>query len=283
MNVKRRWNRGPSMSGDRDSRTLTTEWFDPSALEAIARRYEEYVVHPISYATARDYVDSFEHLRPLASAQGDMKDVQRPWVLKAVLATIPRGGRLLEIGGGEPYVADIAARLGYEVWLVDPYDGSGNGPVEYDQFRRACPGVTFVRARFDDLLEGVPEGAFDCIFSISVLEHLSIDEVNGVFRGMDRFLTPTGRSIHAIDHICRGRGDNDDLVRLQHIGRSLGIPRSLLDDALRDVGTDPETYYLSVESHNRWRMYLGLAYAEYPMFSCVSIQIASARSMQLSE
>jgi len=31
--------------------------------------------------------------------------VQRPWVLKAILGRVPRGGRVLEIGAGEPLVA----------------------------------------------------------------------------------------------------------------------------------------------------------------------------------
>jgi hypothetical protein len=44
-----------------------------------------------------------------------LKDVQRPWMLKAVFGRLPRGARLLEIGGGDPWVADLLARLGYEV------------------------------------------------------------------------------------------------------------------------------------------------------------------------
>ena len=72
-------------------------------------------------ARCRDYCDSFDHLQPLATLNGDLKDLQRPWMLKAVLgAARGRRGRLLEIGAGEPFVADLLRRLGHEVWIVDP-------------------------------------------------------------------------------------------------------------------------------------------------------------------
>ena len=86
----------------------------------------------------RDFCDSFDHLHPIATANGDLKDNQRPWALKAILSVIPPGSRVLEIGAGEPFIADILDRLGYEVWIVDPYDGTGNGPREYERFRREC-------------------------------------------------------------------------------------------------------------------------------------------------
>src|SRR3954470_17816750 len=99
----------------------TKAWFDDDALDRIAQRYRGFGIEPLSYATVKDYCDSFDHLRPLATANADLKDVQRPWVLKAILSRVPRGGRVLEIGAGEPFVADILERLGYEVSIVDPY------------------------------------------------------------------------------------------------------------------------------------------------------------------
>src|SRR5713226_6030454 len=150
----------------------TKPWFDDAALDAIARRYASFPVRPLSYATVRDYCDSFDHLRPLATANLDLKDSQRPWILKAVLSRVPRGGRLLEIGAGEPIVADILERLGYELTIVDPYDGSGNGPQEYAAFRKQCPAIEFVREQFTEQMGGFTDHSFDCIYSISVLEHI---------------------------------------------------------------------------------------------------------------
>jgi hypothetical protein len=89
---------------------------DKAMLAAAAERYRDYPVAPLAYGTVRDYCDSFDHLRPLATASGDLKDQQRPWMLKAVLSQLRgRLGRVLEIGAGEPLVADILRRLGHEV------------------------------------------------------------------------------------------------------------------------------------------------------------------------
>ena len=92
------------------------------------------------YGTVRDFADSTETMPGLASASADMKSAQRCWMVKAVLASVPRGGRLVEIGAGEPLVAGLLSRLGYEVIVVDPYDGSGNGPREYAPLHEGLPG-----------------------------------------------------------------------------------------------------------------------------------------------
>src|SRR5438309_3747012 len=47
--------------------------------------------------------------------RSDLKDVQRPWALKAIVGSVRPGSRLLEIGAGKPVVADQLAQLGYDV------------------------------------------------------------------------------------------------------------------------------------------------------------------------
>lgn len=256
-----------------DLGSLTSSWFSRDELNAARSRYARYPLAHLSYATVRDYVDSFEHLRPLASAQGDLKDVQRPWTFKALLAAVPNQGRVLEIGAGQPYVADLLAQLGYDAWVVDPYDGSGNGPVEYDYFKRTCPDVRFIRERFTDTLEAVPADSFDCVYSVSVLEHIDPEGIDAVVRGMRRCLTPKGFSIHAIDHVHRGRGDVEHLANLTHITHRLGLSAESLMQLLEELSQNTETYYLSAESHNRWRG--SMPYDDFPMRVCVSIQTVS--------
>src|SRR5258708_7842402 len=86
------------------------------------------------YWTVRDYCDSYDCLPFLASAQGDLKDLQRPWMVKALLSRVPRESKLLEVGGGEPLVAALLAQLGFDVTVIDPYDGSGFGPTNFANF-----------------------------------------------------------------------------------------------------------------------------------------------------
>jgi hypothetical protein len=262
-------------------RYKTQDWFTEAHLAGIAAKYRNhFVTTPLSYATVRDFCDSFDNLRPIAIANLDLKDNQRPWVLKAILSTIPPGCRLIEICAGEPIVADILDRLGYEVWIVDPYDASGNGPRGYERFRNECPGLRFVRSYFSENLPSVPPCEFDCIYSISVLEHVPANALDGIFAGMKKYLRPTGWSIHAIDHIHKGPGAPEYYQNLKTMVHRSGFEETELTQLLERMDADPETYYLSAESHNRWRG--SLSYDEFPMRVCVSVQIISeARHLRI--
>jgi 2-polyprenyl-3-methyl-5-hydroxy-6-metoxy-1,4-benzoquinol methylase len=240
-----------------------------ATLKRIRARYSNFSPPALSYATVRDYCDSVDHLSLLAKANQDMKDVQRPWVLKAILGTVPAGQRLLEIGAGEPIVADLLARLGYEVWVIDPYDGRAGGPADVKVIEKSYPNVRVIRGVFPDDLRDAP--TFDCIYSISVLEHIPQDSLADVTAAIKLLVRPGGKTIHAVDHVLRGAGDADHLGKLEHLTASLGIPEHSLAEVLRTLEQDVETYFLSAESHNRWRG--ALAYEEFPMRRCVSINI----------
>jgi glycosyltransferase involved in cell wall biosynthesis len=242
-----------------------------AGLEMIMQVYGgRYQAPPLSYATVRDYCDSLDHMPKLASRCRDLKDSQRPWAMKAVLGAVPRAGRLLEIGGGEPLVADLLQRLGYEVWIVDPYDGSGNGPQEFDKFRKAYPAIHFVRELFTPKLSGALPQSFDCIYSISVLEHIPLDALRDVFEGMRQFLKPDGISIHAIDHVLKGAGDDFHLAHLTKVAELSGFDATELEELLTRLQADTDTYYLSAEGHNMWRGHT--PYDDFPMRVCVSVQ-----------
>lgn len=243
------------------------ELTDPD-LRRARDRYAGFATPRLGYATVRDYCDSADRLPVLATANDDMKDVQRPWALKAILGSVPPGSRLLEIGAGEPIVADLLARLGYDVTVIDPYDGRDGGPAEFAAMMAAYPRVRIVRGLFPWDFAG--DGPLDCIYSISVLEHLPADAIDGVCAAIRR-LARGGRTIHAIDHVVCGPGDADHLARLRRITSSLGVAESELERALADLADDPETYFLSAEGHNRWRA--GVPYDEFPMRRCVSIQL----------
>ena len=96
--------------------------------------------------------------------------------------------------------------------------------------------------------------------------------------GVQRFLKPDGFAIHAVDHVHRGKGDIEHLAKLRLMVASFGLSTEELDRLLEGMALDTETYYLSAESHNRWRS--GVPYDEFPMRVCVSIQLVSeARAM----
>ena len=238
----------------------------------IEDRYRgSHAVEPLSYGTARDLADSRDHLAGLARDAGDMKDLQRCWTVKAVLGSVPQGGRLVEIGAGEPLVADLLARLGYAVTVVDPYDGSGNGPVEFERFRGAYPGLSFIRERFPPSRETL--GDASCVYSISVLEHIPAEAVGDVIAAARELITPDGCSIHAIDHVVAGWGAEAHLERLEEIVRRSGLEVEELSRLLESLREDPDAYFVSAEAHESWRG--AVPYDEYPMRRIASIGVVS--------
>lgn len=244
-------------------------------LRSTATRLERAASPPlIGYASVRDYSDSVDRIPALARINHDLKDAQRPWVYKAILATVPRGGRLLEIGGGDPWVADMLTRVGYQVTIVDPYDGTGGGPEHYDAIKARFPRVEFVRGYFPAVLDEGRHEPFDCIYSISVLEHLPPETIGSVFNGIARYSrSAASPTIHAIDHVLLGNGDAAHLAALEQMIGALGLGNDSLHEVLARLERDPDTYFLSAESHNLWRG--AIPYDEFPMRRCVSVQVCA--------
>jgi hypothetical protein len=233
-----------------------------------------------SYATVRDYCDSVDHLPQVTPLDGDLKNVQRPWAIKAILANLPPPARLLEIGGGEPIVSGFLAELGYEVTLVDPYDGFGNGPTDHARYAAQFPHVRLVREYFRADLPLLVAGSFDGIFSISVLEHLPPDLLSSCFDGIARFLSPSGTSIHCFDFILQGAGDAHDYNHAQVIlaeqARITGTSvQPAFEELLGKLRADVETFFLSPQGHHHWRG--GRAYPDFPFRKVVSLQTIERR------
>jgi hypothetical protein len=180
---------------------------------------------------------------------------------------------VVEIGAGEPLVAATLARMGYEVTVVDPYDGSGNGPIEYRSFVRAYPSLKFVRDTFPptEPLATSASGPVGCVYSISVLEHVPVAAVRGVVEAARELVREGGLCVHAVDHVLRGWSADKHRELTGEVAAASGISADHLDEILGLMDADPETYLVSAEAHNLWRG--ELAYDEYPMRRVGSVQI----------
>lgn len=250
------------------------------AAEVVARFSASKPASETSYATVRDYCESVDHLPQITGLDGDLKNVQRPWAVKALLRTKPPPGRLLEIGGGEPIVSGFLNELGYDVTLVDPYDGSGNGPTEYEKYASAFPAVRLVRGYFGPDMQTFAPSSFDAIFSVSVLEHFSTEAVANCFRAIEKYLKPGGASVHCFDFVLQGRAQEHDLANAGNILRHQALLEGRgmetgLHDLLERLKADTETFFLSPQGHHNWRG--GLPYEEFPFRKVVSIQTIAFR------
>jgi glycosyltransferase involved in cell wall biosynthesis len=275
-------NRKSRVSPRRDSGSRV---LPPNSRSLLDRYSNSFHVPEFSYGTVKDYCDSCDNLPALSSAQGDLKDQQRPWMVKAILGSLHldflRTQRLLEIGAGEPLVAQVLAELGYEVTVVDPYDGSGNGPTEFQKYVKAYPLVQIYRCRFSTITcDMLDAGSFDCIYSISVLEHLNPHELIDVYEAIQRFLRSGGYSIHCFDHVTEGQDSDFHAEQakaiLRHQKAIQGTGKAAFEEEynclMNKLGSDLETFYLAATGHNLWRG--TRSYDEFPFRKVISLQHA---------
>lgn len=246
---------------------------DPQRLAALVARYSGAVTPALSYGTVRDFCDSADHL-PELTQNRDLKDLQRPWAFKTIISQFPPGSRVLEIGAGDPHVAYWLACAGYEVWVSDPYEGANNGPTDYDYYRQYFPQLHIRRELFSDRLTELAPASFDCIYSISVLEHLSPEAISGVVSGIRKFQKPGLRTVHAVDFILKGDRHQKHFRMAELLSDGFGLTVSHLAPVLAQAAEDVETYFLSAESHNLWRG--RTAYDAFPMRRVISLQFCTS-------
>jgi SAM-dependent methyltransferase len=250
----------------------------PLSDAVVAEIIRFYTARPVAtgttYATVRDYCDSLDHLSQITGIDGDLKNVQRPWAVKAVLGSFPPPARVLEIGGGEPIVSGFLARLGYNVTLVDPYDGFGNGPTDFEEYRATYPEVRIIRGYFGVRMPELQREQFDVIVSVSVIEHLQGAQIIKCFDAVREFLRPGGRSIHCFDFIVQGIGEEDDRANAQAIlnaqEKVSGKKAESLTRLVARLKDDVETFYLAPLGHHHWRR--GRPYDEFVYRKVASIQ-----------
>lgn len=138
----------------------------------------------IPEAEARERLDVF--LNEARYGLGVVRPLLRP------------GDRILEVGAGPGLLAMALREEGFDVTALDP-GGVGFGYLA--DLRRRAARLLGPRAAslpwLDigvDALDPARCGAFDLIFSISVLEHLP--DLEGAFRAMAAALAPGGRMAH---------------------------------------------------------------------------------------
>jgi glycosyltransferase involved in cell wall biosynthesis len=233
-------------------------------------KYKDYDFKDLDYARVRDFCDSTENFQELCNLNGDLKNVQRPWMIKAILASVPFGGKLIEIGAGEPRVADILNKLGYQVTIIDPYEGDGNGPTEYESFKKQYPDLKIIKEYFKSGISSLDEEPYDCVYSISVLEHVPLEQIPEIFKEIRKIVKLDGFSIHCIDHVIMGNGAGYHDKKLRSILNENNL-LPFFDTTLHQLKEDIETYYLSAEGHNLWRGHT--KYDDFPFRKVISIHI----------
>lgn len=228
----------------------------------------------IGYATVREFHELHDRYRELIVGKGDLKDFQRPWVVDQVLKSVSAGSRIVEIGGDRCQVADYLQRKGYQVWVVDLFEGFGGGGAQIDQVRAKYPKLTLVKGWFHDC-EGLPAETFDAVYSVSVLEHTPPNLIPATFERIAQVLKPGGRSMHAVDYTLEGTVLRNGYL-IDKVMQCLGESRRAVDIE-QECLADLDTFYLSAQGHYWWRKSLNRTYDEYPFRRVTSLNVVSVK------
>lgn len=107
------------------------------------------------------------------------------------------GAKILEIGGGDSRILDFFQNE-FECWNLDKLEGLGNGPKSLDN-----KNYKIILDYIGSFNPELPENYFDFVFSISALEHVTVDDYemyDKILKDIDRVLKTGGISFHCIDH-----------------------------------------------------------------------------------
>jgi hypothetical protein len=147
------------------------------------------------------------------------------------------------------------------------------------------PHVKILREYFRPGMPDLAPHSFDCIFSVSVLEHIPAESLRECFAAVAEFLKPGGASIHCLDFILQGLGEFDDRPMAERILAEQALisgktgPESL-SSLLDRIDADVETFYLSPQGHHQWRA--RRPYDDFPFRKVVSLQTIARRELVAS-
>ena len=228
----------------------------------------------ISYATVADLAESADAMPNLIGASPPPLGVQRGWVIKALLGSVPEGSAILEVAGSGPLAAGVLARLGFEVTVVDPFDGTASEPHRFTTVTRDYSALEFVRDRFPTT-SPLPR-SYAAVYSTGLLDRLDPQRAGAVAGAALASLEPDGVVALGFAHVIAGWGAEDAAARLARITQEAGIGDEATAAALAPMSDDPESYLVSAEAHDSWRG--SLPYASYPMRRIGSLNLLARRS-----
>lgn len=140
------------------------------------------------------------HVMPIYERQTvktcDLKVYQDLFVYSFILDNIPKGSKILEVGGGNSRIIECLKK-DYEFWNLDKLEGQGQGPksiFEHD-------GFFLVKDFIGEMSNKLPNHYFDLIYSVSVVEHFSTDpnDIANIIEDFRRLMKNNAYCLHCID------------------------------------------------------------------------------------
>jgi len=193
----------------------------------------------------------------------NLKLYQDILVYNFIVDNLPPGSKLLEVGGGNSRVIQ-ALKQQYEIWNVDKFEGVGNGPQQiYDQL-----GYHLVSAYMGEFSPELPDDYFDCVFSLSTLEHVypeNDETFKNVCDDINRVLKLGGLSLHLFDVVIEKEGVQTNVWTNQlllYIFTHIETVNPMIP--FSEMQKDGDLYVMSEEAYNA--MWEPVTHQSYKIF-----------------
>ena len=143
------------------------------------------------------------HEKGLPFAEWGIKGHNRPWIIAN--GNFAKGEKVVEVGGaysGLPqYLSD---EFNVEAWVVDDFGVESKEDLwsrwgDREELNSKYPSVNYVFERVGVGTTKIPSAYFDCVYSVSTLEHIPWNNMKKVFDHMCKMLKPGGRILHCVD------------------------------------------------------------------------------------
>lgn len=195
-----------------------------------------------------------------------LKYYQDLFVFAYILQNIPKGGRILEIGGGFSRILSYFSD-DYECWCIDSYDGTGNSPMQIPD-----AGYRIVQDNMGAFNSELPDEYFDLVFSISIMEHLPADgsTVLDVYADINRVLKAGAYSLHTMDVVLRA----GEVSMGPFATKIADVPGTLLTSPafLEKIIKDSDLWVMSECEYNiAWKPYCQKNYEEFGQPTAMNI------------
>lgn len=228
----------------------------------------------LSYAQVADYAESIDAMPHLMAASPPPLGPQRGWAIKTLVATVPEGAAILEFAGSSPLAGGVLARLGYDVTVLDPFDGTASEPHTFTAITRNYSALEFIRDQLPPT--GPLPRRYAAVYSLGLLDRLEPDRAAAVVKAGLEALDPGGVSLHCFAHVIAGWGADVANARLASVLDAAGTDAAQARAALEPMASDPETYLVSAEAHNSWRG--SVPYESYRMRRIASLNVLTRSS-----
>ncbi len=175
-----------------------------------------------------------------------------------IIDNVPPGSKLLEVGGGNSRVIE-ALKQDYECWNLDKFEGSGNGPREVN----TTTGHRLIFDYIGNFNAELPSNYFDCVFSISTLEHVPETEetFKNVCDDINRVLKPDGFSVHCFDIVIKKDSVWTNAL-LYYIFKNIKLQHQMV--SFTDMQQDPDLYVMSEFAYNgMWKPVTQCTYEDF--------------------